>query len=196
MVATVAVLTGGAGLLAGCGEAPPPATAQPKDKTPKEQVQAYENVFDCVANSGLSEAQCLEARTKATALAESAAPRFEGKEDCEAEFKAGSCVEQGPPGHRYFSPFITGFMVSKLLNGGQRDYTPLFRRKGDAGFSTANGYRLGYAGAPGKYFAAARAMEQARSVPAVKRASSAAVTRGGLAMRSDGFSVKGASAGG
>ena len=93
-------------------------------------------------------------------------------------------------GTHFFAPFVTGFLVGKLING-RRDYLPLYRKAGEnGGYVTANGARLGYGGAPGKYLAVDRALEHPRAAPAIK-ANTGAVARGGLAANEDDDSYGG-----
>lgn len=184
---------GGVALLAGCGSeaAPPPA---PEDSGPKTEVQAYGNVFECAAQSGMTQEECTKAREEAIAAAAETAPRFAGQGDCEAEWGTGGCVTHTSGGSSFFMPFVAGFMISRMMNGGRQNQ-PLFRPAGQDGYRTANGYRLGYGGAPGRYTAVARALERPAKVPAIK-ANSGAVSRGGFTSGSSGTSSRMRSFGG
>lgn len=176
----------GSVFLAGCGQDPVPQPQQAAAIEPgSKPVQAFENVFECAANSDMTQEQCADARKEAVATSEKVAPRYAGQGDCENDWGAGKCTQQslGGGGH-FFAPFVGGFLLGKLLQNGKREFLPLYRKSGDQGFSTANGARLGYGGAPGKYFASARAMELPKSVPAMK-ANSGAVSRGGMAARDE-----------
>jgi uncharacterized protein YgiB involved in biofilm formation len=178
----------GTPLLSACGSEAPVPPAAPERSADSKDVQAFENVFECAAQTDLSQQECAEARKQAVAASAEVAPRFAGQGDCENEWGAGNCVSHNSGGSSFFMPFMTGFLVGKMLGGGRRDYLPLYRKAGDRAFSTANGVRLGYAGAPGKYYAAARALEHPRTVTAIK-ANSGAVARGGLVSAgSDGSS--------
>ena len=164
-------------LLAGCGgEAPAPA---PEDAGPKQEVMAFENQFECKANSGMSEEECAAARKEAVDVAAKTAPRFADNYDCEAAWGQGNCMQQASGGQSFFMPFVGGFLLGKVLAGNKRDVVPLFRKSTDGPLQTANGVRLGYGGAPGKYVASARAFEKITSVPKIASASAAA-SRGGL----------------
>ncbi|WP_292997005.1 MULTISPECIES: DUF1190 domain-containing protein [unclassified Novosphingobium] len=168
---------GSAMLLAGCGtEAPAPS---PEDSEPKQEVLAFENQFECKANSGLSEEECAAARKQAVEVAAQTAPRFADSYDCEAEWGQGNCIQQSHAGQSFFMPFVGGFILGKVLAGNSRDVVPLFRKTKDGPLQTANGVRLGYGGAPGKYVASARAFEKPASIPKIASASAAA-SRGGL----------------
>src|SRR6218665_2973479 len=96
-------------LLAGCGEneAPQPlASARPADAA---EVQAFGNVFECAANTKLSQDECADARKQAVAASDEVAPRYAGQGDCETEWGDGNCTAQKSGGSSFFSPFVTGF---------------------------------------------------------------------------------------
>lgn len=173
---------GSAMLLAGCGaDAPPPS---PEDNEPKQEVAAFENQFECKANSGLSEEECAAAHKEAVDVAAQTAPRFADNYDCENEWGQGNCIQQTSGGQSFFMPFVGGFIIGKMLAGNKRDVVPLFRKTKDGPLQTANGVRLGYGGAPGKYVASARAFEKPTSVPKIASASPAA-SRGGMTEEKD-----------
>ncbi len=189
MTAALGVLAGGAAMVTGCGPAAPTADAAPRPAG--EEVKVYESAFDCARDSGLSQEQCLEGRKVALANSEKIAPRFESQDDCYAEYGTGQCVEHKSGGRRVFMPFMTGYLVGKFAGGnGARDFTPLYRRAGETGYTTASGHRLSYGGAPGKYYAVARALETPKTVPRVK-SSSGVVSEGGLTRRSSGLVLGG-----
>lgn len=167
-------------LLAGCGDSETPpaqavASARPADAA---EVQAFGNVFECAANTDLTQDQCADARKEAVAASNDVAPRFAGQGDCENEWGAGNCVSQKSGGSSFFAPFVTGFLLGKLING-RREYLPLYSKPGASAFTTADGRSLTPTGAPGKFLAERRALERPRAVTAVK-ANSGAAARGGL----------------
>ncbi|HEX4847734.1 MAG TPA: DUF1190 domain-containing protein [Novosphingobium sp.] len=168
----------GVALLAGCGSNEPAPVQAPEEKGPKIEVAAFENQFECQANSGLGEEGCAEARKQAVATAAETAPRFAAAYDCEAEWGQGNCMEQTQGGQSFFMPFVTGFLLGKVLTGNKRDIVPLFRKTKDGPLQTANGVRLGYGGAPGKYVAAARALERPTAIPKIRSASPASSQAG------------------
>lgn len=180
MVASLGALA----VVSGCGsEQAPPPPPEPQDAGAKTAVQAYGNVFECAKAEGMDEKSCNDARSEAIRAGDVTAPRFADAADCEQEWGEGGCVENRQAGSGFFMPMLAGFMMGKLING-RREYHPLYRRKGQDAYSTANGFRLGYAGSPGKYFAGARALERPRTIPAIKPASAAAASRGGFAQSS------------
>ncbi len=179
---TMAALTGGA-MLSACGADTTESEGAVADAS-SEEVEVFENVFACAKVTGKSTQECTEMREEAMAVAAKEAPRFAALADCEAEYGAGQCVEaekandepveeQSHGRRTHFSPFVVAWF-SRTEKGGSG---PLFKSKA-GGYQSANGARLGYAGAPGKYFASSRAMERAKSVPKVKPASKMAKAAG------------------
>jgi len=191
MKSTMGLLAGGAVMLAGCGSDPvaPPA---PKDNTPKTDVVAFDNAFDCKAKTGMTQDECVDARSQAIAVGEKTAPRFEAIEDCEGQWGAGGCIEQKATtgGGSFFVPFMAGFMISNLIGGGKREYLPLYRRSGSQNFATAKGDELKPGRKPGSYFLARHAFRMAAD--AVEnhrenkvRKASALASRGGFTRASE-----------
>ncbi|UAB79475.1 DUF1190 domain-containing protein [Erythrobacter sp. SCSIO 43205] len=177
---TMAALSSGA-MLTACGGDPAPAAkaADPQDKLDVE-IEVYENVFACAKATGKTTKECEEMRAEAQAIAAKDAPRFEAKEDCEAVYGAGNCVQETSEQTSHarstripFTPFLAAWYSSK--RDGKTG--PLFK-SGSNGYQTANGSRVGYGGQPGKYLASARGMERAKSVPKVKAASDMARAAG------------------
>jgi len=170
-------------MLSACGGDPAPAAKAAGSEGPKDvELQVFENVFACAKATGKTTKECEEMRADAQKIAAKDAPRFEAKEDCEAVYGPGQCVEETPPGEEeqqtsgrrsHYSGFIVAWFSSK--KDGRTG--PLYKSTA-GGYQTANGSRLGYGGQPGKYMAAGRAMERAKSVPKVKPASQMARAAG------------------
>lgn len=174
---TMAALSTGA-MLSACGGDPAPSAkaADPADNLDVE-IEVYENVFACAKATGKTKSECEDMRQEAAAVAAKDAPRFEAKEDCEEVYGPGNCVqeasgEEQTTGRRHYSGFIAGWFSTKNGKAG-----PLFKNTAK-GYQTANGSRVGYGGAPGKYLTSSRAMERAKSVPKVKPASQMARAAG------------------
>lgn len=193
---TMAALGGGA-MLTACGSDPAATEVAAADAN-SEEVQVFENVFACAKATGKTTDECGEMREEAMKVAAEEAPRFAALEDCEAEYGAGQCMradqateqqvngqpqEETRSGRSHFSPFI----VAWYSRSGGKGSAPLFNSKA-GGFQSANGSRLGYAGAPGKYYASNRAMERAKSVPKVKPASKLAKA-GGFGSRNKSWNL-------
>jgi len=191
MKSTMGLLAGGAVMLAGCGSdpAPPPA---PKDNSPKTDVFAFDNAFDCKAKAGMTLDECNDARSQAIAAGEKTAPRFEAIEDCETDWGAGGCVEQKATtgGGSYFVPFMAGFMISNLIGGGKKQFLPLYRRAGSQNFATAAGNELQPGKKAGSYrlgraaFRLAAVAVEAHHEAKVRKASALA-SRGGFTKPSE-----------
>lgn len=190
---TMAVMGGGA-MLSACGGEPAAPSAKAA-KGEQVEVEVYDNVFACAKITGKSREECETMREEAIAQAEEDAPRFAAIQDCEAEYGAGKCVENGfgetvgegeeqqqvRSGRGHYSPFVIAWFSSSNKNA------PLFNSK-SGGYQTANGSRLSYAGGPGKYVASNRAFERRKSVPKVKPASRLAA-KGGFGGRSGAWNL-------
>lgn len=194
---TMAAVSGSV-LLAACGggaeEEPASSAVAGKTASAADKdaaaVTLIDNVFACQKELGLSEEQCLAKQDEALAAARQSAPRFAALQDCEKDWGEGKCVEdqlepdgtladpqighEGHHHHAHFSPFVTGYIVGKMLGG---KATPVFGAA-NGGYQTANGWKLGYAGQPGRYYSNARALERPRSVPKVRAASAVAIKSG------------------
>ena len=186
---TTMVALGGGAMLSACGEEPAVPAAKAAGAGEQTEVQVFENVFACAKVTGKTRAECEVMRDEAMARAEKEAPRYEALQDCESEYGAGQCVENGVGQEdeqvgrrRSFSPFVVAWFSSRGNNN-----APLFKSKA-GGYQSANGARRGYAGAPGKYYASNRAMERAKSVPKVKPASKLAKA-GGFGGRNGSWSL-------
>ena len=185
---TTMVALGSGAMLTACGSEPA-AEAPPLAESDKHEVEVFENVFACAKATGKTREECDSMREEAAQRAAEEAPRFASLEDCEAEYGAGQCVsdaadtgEEQTRRRSHFSPFIVAWFSSSR-NGN----APLFKSP-NGGYQTANGARLGYGGAPGKYVTSSRAFERAKSVPKVKPASKMAKA-GGFGSRSGSWAL-------
>lgn len=175
---TTMAAVGSGVMLSACGGDPAPSAQAAVSDGPKDvELQVFENVFACAKATGKTTKECEDMRAEAQKIAAKDAPRFEAKEDCEAAYGPGNCVqEEGQEqtsGRRSYSGFIVAWFSSK--KDGKTG--PLYKSTA-GGYQTANGSRLGYGGQPGKYMAAGRALERAKSVPKVKPASQMARAAG------------------
>ena len=183
---TMAALSSGV-MLSACGsDAAPDANTIAVAEEGKNEVQVFENVFACAKATGNTTEECEEMRTEASERAAKDAPRFAALQDCETEYGEGQCVQadgqEAGSERRHFSPFIVAWFSSK-----RHGNAPLYKSAG-GGFQTANGSRLGYGGAPGKYIASNRAVERAKSVPKTKPASKMAKA-GGFGSRNSSWAL-------
>ncbi|MDP4944436.1 MAG: DUF1190 domain-containing protein [Alishewanella sp.] len=95
-------------LLQGCGQ----------EKTVEAQV--YNTPDECAAFYN-PPAQCQAAFEEAAALHPQVAPRYANKQECEADFGAGSCEtapQQQSAQGSFFMPMMMGFMAGQMLNRG------------------------------------------------------------------------------
>ncbi|KEO90858.1 hypothetical protein EH31_07415 [Erythrobacter longus] len=168
-------------MLSACGGDPAPAAQAAGSEGPKDvEVEVYENVFACAKATGKTTKECEAMRADAQKIAAKDAPRFEAKEDCEAVYGPGQCVQDTPAEEEQTSgrrSHYSGFIVAWFSSKKDGRTGPLYKSTA-GGYQTANGSRLGYGGQPGKYMAAGRALERAKSVPKVKPASQMARAAG------------------
>ena len=187
-------------MLSACGGDPAPAAkaADPKDNLDVE-IEVYENVFACAKATGKTTKECEEMRAEAQKIAAKDAPRFEAKEDCEAVYGPGNCVQEESSEQASGRRSYSGFIVAWFSRGKDGKTGPLFKSTA-GGYQTANGSRVGYGGQPGKYLASARGMERAKSTPKMKPASDMARAAGfgkpGYGAKSGDFGRNKASGGG
>jgi len=96
------VLLGSAGLMiAACDEAPPP------------DGRFFSTVAECAAVKG--EAECEKAFAESKATFEAEAPKFDRKEQCEAEFGAGNCETRESGAGSFFMPMMMGYMLGNAF---------------------------------------------------------------------------------
>lgn len=92
----------------------------------REEVVAYDDIAQCVAENPGRDAQCRTAFETATEKAINSGPKYRTLADCQAEFGPENCVvQQGPTGQSWFMPAMAGFMLGRALDGGYRS-APLF----------------------------------------------------------------------
>ena len=104
---------------------------------------AFTSITEC-RDAGFSQTVCEAEYTEAVQRYAADAPRYDDRAVCEAEFGDGRCTETTPANgtqQSYFSPFLTGFLVSQALRG-ISDYGAYNRYRIDnAGYAPAPIYR-------------------------------------------------------
>jgi len=151
------------------------AAASPEGSWDTRVEGAFQSMDECVASGTATASECEAAyRTAANQAAENA-PKFGSQADCEQEFGAGQCQQRTEAnGTSMFMPLLAGFMLGRLLSGGNRaPASPLFRR-GDS-LRTPDGQ---FAGRTRPTTTAASAATTTR--PAQAQNGSRAVSRGGF----------------
>ncbi len=78
----------------------------------------YTSVEECVSATNDSYS-CRQAFDEAKSRAEVASPRYASREECIAAHGADQCEQRSEGGHSFFMPFMTGFLMSQMLRGGQ-----------------------------------------------------------------------------
>lgn len=112
--------------LAACG-APPEraAVAHEGEWDTRAETTSYATVAECAESGTATLAECQAAHDEAAALA----PKFSDQADCEEQFGAGQCEQKAEAnGGSVFMPILAGFLLGRMLSGGQRaSASPLFR---------------------------------------------------------------------
>lgn len=121
------VLLGSAGIaLAACGD----------DSLPVDS-KFFTDAKECSAVYSSDSCSAAEAEAKKAFLTE--APRFNRKEECEAEFGPGNCeTRQEAGGSSIFMPLMMGYMLGNML-GGNRFNQPVYRGPNNSAVMPNNG---------------------------------------------------------
>lgn len=113
----------------------------------RQDAQVVASVPDCANNTKLTLQECEAAYQKALAASEKTAPKYATENQCEAEFGADQCTK-GRTGS--FMPFMTGFLVSSLLDFSRNYFNPVYQYRGPGAahgrIMTPHGQILGPAG--------------------------------------------------
>lgn len=106
----------------------------------QQEAMLYTDVDSCIAARVQTAAECESAYREAVATSETTAPKYTRREDCVADFGEAQCRPSSSGG--FFMPFMTGYLVGNLLQGGRVTPQPAYRpRNGE--WSTAGGYTIG-----------------------------------------------------
>lgn len=138
--------------LAGCDD----GVQVPKDEAgyvsqlgadePIAQAAAFSTVKDCMLSGDYTEQQCKDAKANADRQSLQFAPRYQSAADCQTDY--GQCQQQLLPGGggSFFTPFVTGFIVSELIDEmgdafehRRHRYAPLYRTR-DGSYVNGSGY--------------------------------------------------------
>lgn len=129
---SLTLMATGAVTLTGCGD----------DEVPGH---VYQTVEQCIAERVYAEPECHEAFNSAETVHADAAPRFEDRQDCEAEFGPGHCGvgNYSTGGSGLFVPMMTGFLIARALDNRPGPMPPmsqpLYQRPEERG-SSGGGY--------------------------------------------------------
>lgn len=107
--------------------------------------QPYPSVAACTT-AGNPLADCQKAFDQAQANATAEAPHFKTREDCLKEFGPDMCQPRSDGGGgSFFMPMMTGFMLSRMLNGSSSSYTsaPLYRQRDGQDYRSSGAYAGG-----------------------------------------------------
>ncbi len=152
----------------------------------EEKVDAFQfaSVDSCVTSGEFSEAECTTRFARAQEEHARAAPRYQSREDCEAEHGAAACepqpgqaTQQASTGGGLWMPLMIGWMMGRAL-GGPVATQPLYRSPNQGTVRTASG-----------------ATVDAKSGPVSVAKSAAARPPAGTVMSRGGFGRTGSSTG-
>lgn len=88
----------------------------------KEEVTYVTSVDDCNSSTSLSLAECEVAYKKALEEAARTGPKYKHRYECETEFGDNQCRYTGG----FFTPLMTGFLVSSLVHQAAGTYNPVY----------------------------------------------------------------------
>ena len=165
--------------LAGCGS---DAADWSEDDGPVSEVIPYASVAECKADGTVPATECESAYRQAVADDWTQAPRFDSQQLCEQQFGDGQCEQRTYGGNSFFSPFLTGFLIGSILDGGRyrSHYRPYYRdRRSGTYYSSGVWLAPGYGN---RYQLPSRSLTQPVSTPRVQTRSSV-VSRGGFGGR-------------
>lgn len=143
------------------------------------EVAVYQSVAECQVDRQFSEEECKKAQSTALNQDSKAAPRFESREDCEAQFGASQCHQRSG----IFMPLMAGFMIGRMMNGGANGYAGLYRdRRNDTYYSGSGAWvNTGKRTANGNHFVGKKAFDPV--VPPKVQTRSDVRSRGGFGAR-------------
>jgi len=153
----------------------------------RQEAQTYNSLDACETAGLYSATECQTAYNKAVATHQKSAPRYNSEQLCQQDFKA-RCEERSDGGRSFWSPFMTGFLVSQLLDQGRGGYYygPYYNRFGSRpGFYTVDGSRINIQRSKsGKYRSSIRTRSvKARPKRARVMTRTSVVSRGGFGRR-------------
>lgn len=96
----------------------------------QEEAGVFSNVAECVAAGKYTEDYCKKGLDQARDQHAKVAPRYNSKADCEADFGASKCQghAESSSGTSVFLPLMAGFLVGRMLSGGQSGFAqPLYQ---------------------------------------------------------------------
>ena len=135
--------------------APAPLMLAGCDNAPEEQMRKgfYTDVAACVADGNAADV-CQRAHDAADKTNATNAPKFKTKEECIAEFGdlcRERAVSTGGGEAGFWSPLMTGFLISQLLSSGRPSYfdaSPIYRLRSGQ-YAQYDDNRGGYGGGGG-----------------------------------------------
>lgn len=178
---TSLMAAGAAVSITACDTGVPSSAAQwgdaPAATSEKIDAQTFTSLTDCAASGAYTAEQCDTAYKQAQLASAENAPKFGDQASCEERYGVDQCVPRSGQGGNWFSPFVTGFIISNALNnmGGGYRGAPMYRDRDDQYYSGSGG-RIQRDYLTGK----ARVPADAYEAPARVQSRSAVVSRRGF----------------
>ena len=150
---------------------------------PAVDAAVFENLSQCLADPNVERAQCEADYQAAKDQHAQVAPKYQSKQDCEADFGSGQCETapyQTQSGGSVFMPLMMGYMMCSMLSGRTGVASqPLYRSTSDpSNFRTADNKKVG--NTIGR-------TQVARSTSRAPSMKSSTVSRGGFGARARSF---------
>lgn len=94
----------------------------------QEEAGVFSSIDECIATGKYTEDYCKKGFDQAREQHEKVAPRYNTKADCESDFGSSQCQAASHNGTSVFLPLMAGFLVGRMLSGGQNSFSqPLYR---------------------------------------------------------------------
>ena len=160
---------------------------------------AYQTPDECIEGGIFTSSYCTLKYEEAQQLDGGHGPRYDTASNCESTHGPQSCSERiSATGQSFWSPFLTGYLVSTAFNSFGRPY-PYYNDR-DEGYYTIGGTRIGTFGRDGRYTLSrtdyGRNNTASSKAPVIKKSAAKPVrtspqrttvaTRGGFGGRSGG----------
>ncbi|WP_031553458.1 DUF1190 domain-containing protein [Parvularcula oceani] len=141
---------------AACGELVVPEGGE----APPAEARDYASVAECQADDYFQDDYCVAKYEEAVALHQDYGPAYSDLSACEADYGAANCgrqpVAQAGGGGGFWTPFLTGYLISSAINDFTRPQP--YYRDPYGGYRTLGGY--GFRGGRGGTYVPASAYRQ------------------------------------
>ena len=124
---------------------------EPGEAAPPAEARDYASLEDCQADDYFQDSYCVAKYEEAVALHQDYGPSYENVAACEADYGQAGCGRQTATagGGSFWSPFLTGYLVSSAINSFSRPQP--YYRDPYGGYRTMGGYEFNRDGRRGRY---------------------------------------------